>query len=170
MNTDPNKSRHFPTGATILRSDLEFPGGALVVDGYDDAGNLLAHPMGGGLQYQIPPHEHARFDIVADAEATSIFKRARFCIEGVDQDFEGWTDGKRWNGWAMPFFEREQAELVMRCLSPEGQFDPTRDCFITATSPDEPEEWKGTTIILPDGGEAQVYPIGAGSWIWDDEA
>jgi hypothetical protein len=170
MNTDPNKGRHFPNGATILRIDLEFPAGALIVDGYDADGNLLAHPKGGGLQFQIPPSEHARFDIVADAETTPIFTRGLFSVEGVDEVFEGWTDGHRWNGWAMPFFEREQAEWVMRCLSPSGHFDTARDCFITTTSPDEPEEWQGVTISLPDGGSALVYPIGAGSWIWDDEA
>ena len=44
----------FHQGDIIVRDDTTYPEGALIVDGFDKEGNLLAHPMGGGLQFIIP--------------------------------------------------------------------------------------------------------------------
>lgn len=72
----------FRRGDIILRDDLAYPEGALVVDGFDTNQNLLAHPMGGGLQRTIPAAELPRFQITEAFELTSIFRRASLGIEG----------------------------------------------------------------------------------------
>jgi hypothetical protein len=43
----------FGKGEVICREDLGYPEGALVCDGYDAAGGLLAHPLGGGFQLTV---------------------------------------------------------------------------------------------------------------------
>lgn len=160
----------FRKGDIIVRADAAYPEGALIVDGFDGDQGLLSHPMGGGLQLIIPPSEIARFMIPDELEKTPVFRRAHFSIEGAEVQFEGWSDGRLWNGWAKPRFEYVQAERVVAAFDPNnGRYDATDDSFVTATADCEQESWPGETIALPDGGTAKVYPVGAGSWIWDEE-
>lgn len=159
----------FPKNEMIVRDDGKYPEGALVVDGYDGSGALLAHPLGGGFQLIIPIAEHVRFTQVGDAERTAIFSRSRFAVEGLEGLFAGWTDGANWNGWAMPRFEFAEAQRVIAALGSDvGKYDSTADAFITKMEAGEPEAWPAEFIQLPDGGTAKVYPIGAGSWIWEE--
>ena len=44
----------FTQGEIIVRDDLKYPDGAVVVDGLDTRGRLLVHPLGGGLQFALP--------------------------------------------------------------------------------------------------------------------
>src|SRR4051812_22468189 len=119
----------FPRHSIVVPTGQQFPDGALVVDGYDAAGCLLAHPEGGGFRYVIRPELAAKLRLVTDAELDeSLCRYASFWLEGVDGVFEGWTDGRHWNGWAMPHFERSEAERVARAFA--GCYDANRDAFI----------------------------------------
>lgn len=165
---DP-RAMTFRRGEIIVRNDSTYPQGALVVDGYDDAGNLLSHPMGGGPQFLISQSDVARFVVADSWERTPIFRRARFSIEGVGEEFVGWSHGHMWNGWATPRFELAEAEKVVHALDPNsGRYNAAADSFVTTTGDSDEEVWPGETIALPDGGMAKVYPVGAGSWIWDE--
>lgn len=159
----------FENGDIIVRAGFRYPEGALVVDGYNSDGVLLAHPMGGGLQLMIPAAEIPRFRIPDASEKTRVFHRTEFSIEGRDETFEGWSDGRRWNGWAMPLFEFVSASAVVAVCDPHhGHFDGASDSFVTGKADDEQEFWRGEIITLSDGSEAKVYPVGAGSWTWDE--
>ena len=81
----------FTQGEVIVRDDLKYPEGAVVVDGIDARGHLLVHPLGGGLQFAVPPREVGRFQSVEPAEqipvfsagtATTLFK-TRYAVPGV---------------------------------------------------------------------------------------
>jgi hypothetical protein len=61
----------FPQGEIIVRNDLKYPDGAVVVDGMDERGLLLVHPLGGGLQFSVPPREVGRFESVDPAPSRS---------------------------------------------------------------------------------------------------
>ena len=160
----------FQKGDIIVRTDAIYPEGALVVDEFDLAGSLLAHPMGGGLQLLIPSDDIPRFGIANEWERTQVFRRALFTIEDVTQKFEGFTDGRRWNGWGMPRFEFLQAQRVVGVFDPDhGHYNPAIDAFMTITADSEEELWPGEIIALPDGGTTKVYSVGAGSWIWEEE-
>jgi len=160
----------FQKGDVIVHTDATYPEGALVVDEFDLAGSLLAHPMGGGLQLIIPSSDILRFGIADEFEKTLVFRRALFTIEDITEKFGGFTDGRRWNGWAMPRFEFVQAQRVVAVFDPDnGHYNPAVDSFVTSTADGEEESWPGETIALPDGGSTKVYPVGAGSWIWDEE-
>src|ERR1035438_638830 len=98
----------FSKGEIICREDLGCPEGALVCDGYDDAGRLLAHPLGGGFQLTVPAQDEPRFRVVAEGETS----------------FEGWSNGELWNGWAMPRFEFAVCLDILKSLGDEqARFD-----------------------------------------------
>ena len=60
MRTTNTRTTTFNKGDIVVRTDATFPEGAMVVDGYDETGRLLAHTVGGGLQYTIGSHEGVR--------------------------------------------------------------------------------------------------------------
>ena len=157
----------FKTGELIVRCDSRHPEGTLVVDHYDEDGNLLAYPLGGGFEMAIPTDEVVRFSVVTKQEATPIYRKAWFNLECLDDvQLFGWTDNKRWNGWAMPLFEITQATKLTEFLMDQLRYDSAQDVFIGLSGDDE-EIWAGQFIDLPDGGQVKVYAIGAGSWTWD---
>jgi len=160
-------AHQFNKGDVLVPADKRYPSGALVADGYDSRGCLLAHPQGGGLQFIIAPSKAARLRVVPEYERlTTAWRRATFEIDGMDGRFDGWTDGQRWNGWAMPAFEFAVAQEVAKTF--EGRYDKGRDAFITRSQDDEEEVWPAQEVVVLAGAALRLYPIGAGAWIWDD--
>lgn len=128
---------------------------------------MRAYPLGGGLELTIPTGDVARFSLVTKDEATPIYRKTRFSLEGIDDlEFEGWTADKYWNCWAMHSFEIQQAIVLSELIEDQLCYDPSWDAFI-GSSGNEEEIWAGQLIDLPDGGQREVYTIGAGSWMWD---
>ncbi len=157
----------FKPGELIVRDDTRHPKGTLVVDRHEKNGDLLAYPLGGGFELTIPASDVRRFSVVTKDEGTPIYRKTRFSLEGLDDnEFEGWTADKRWNGWAMPCFEIQQATKLAELLQDQLRYDPSEDAFIGPSGGEE-EVWAANIIDLPDGGQTKVYAIGAGSWMWD---
>jgi hypothetical protein len=150
---------NFREGQIIIRRDMTYPRGALVVSGVDESGNLRGYPKGGGVE----------FSVVSQDEAVPIYRRAQFEIEGCETRFDGWSGGTAWNGWARPMFDFQTAQKVLAALVPGWRYDEEADAFITPND-DGDESWPAEIVELPDGGLAKLYPIGAGSWIWDEIA
>lgn len=163
-------SARFAKGETIVPVEKITPSGALVVDGYESDGTLLAHPVGGGLQYRFKPGAEKRFRVFTRGEAqASLWRRSKFSIEGLETAFQGWTQDKRWNGWEMPYFEYSEAQRVIEMLTdPTGRYDAERDCFVTTNSEGEEDTWPAELITVLGGQRLKVYGVGAGAWIWED--
>lgn len=94
-----------------------------------------------------------------------------FTIDGFKYPHIGFTEGKRWNGWATPYFEIDEAIKIMEEFNkdlPEEfiMYDEGIDAF-THKIDDEIEEWKGRNY-LTDEGIKHLYGIGAYSWVWED--
>ena len=159
----------FSKGEVICRQDLGYPDGALVCDGYDEAGRLLAHPLGGGFQLTVPAQDEPRFRLVADVErGAALFRRGRFTLADGETAFDGWANGELWNGWAMPRFEFAVCREILKSLGDEqARFDGKADAFITVSN-GEQEAWPAEQITISDGSQVKVYPLGAGSWIWEE--
>lgn len=158
---------NFREGQIIIRSDMTYPHGALVVSRMDESGNLRAYPEGGGAELIVPQSDLSRFSVVGRDEAVPIYRRAQFEVEGCDARFEGWSNGTAWNGWARPLFDFQTAQTVLAALAPGWRYDEHGDAFFTPNDDGE-ESWPADFVELPDGGAAKLYPIGAGSWIWDE--
>ena len=104
----------FSRGDVLVPKGKEYPEGAPVADGYDDAGRLMAHPVGGGLQYYVAAEAAVGLRIVDDSQRErALFRRGRFALADSRETFEGWSNGRLWNGWEMPRFERAVGERLL---------------------------------------------------------
>lgn len=161
----------FNKGDIVIKARSVYPTRALVIDGRDTQGRLLAHPLGGGPQYIVGSKGESELRLVpADEQKQPLWRRTRFSLDGLDGSFEGWTNGELWNGWDRPFFESEEAQrLISQLTDSKPRFDAQNDAFITVSS-DEDEVWQAETATLLGGRTIKVYPIGAGSWCWEEVA
>lgn len=111
--------------------------------------------------------------LLQEEECMMIYRSAHFAVDGIDEEFAGFTAGDFWNGWACPSFTRQTAEQILIASEPNGyqwQYDLRTNAFEIrhVEDPDdyEPQIYKGTTITLDDGSDTEVYSIGAYSWTW----
>lgn len=123
----------------------------------DDGQTVVFYPQGGGFQHRAPHAEfHARFE---PAEAPA-FRRGLVDADFVDAPYPCWSDGMHWNGWGMPYFERETVEQLIA----DGVLGGMR--------------WDGDTVVVPMDDEEDrfnpevingvtVWGIGAGCYCWD---
>lgn len=90
-------------------------------------------------------------------------KLSKFQINGGTV-YSGFTNGNHWNGWACPWFTKEVANLIATEVNADAPYttmiyDNANDAFIYTNDTNETDVFKGTNGL---------YPIGNGSWIWDD--
>lgn len=101
-----------------------------------------------------------------------------FKAAGVSADWlpEGFTapaflNGKKWNGWAMPYFTLDAAKTLLPHM-PSLSYSSEQDAFI-AFEVEAPEGEQETLFqaetIQVDGAAVKVYAIGSGYWCWDEE-
>ena len=95
-----------------------------------------------------------------------------FTIDGFDHVYIGYTSGRRWNGWATPYFEFAEALEIMHdyneCTETSMQYDKVYDQFyILDKESDEFEVWKGKDYNTTEGIK-HLYGIGAYSMTWDN--
>jgi hypothetical protein len=170
MQITKEREMAFNKGDIIIKAGAVYPHGSLAVDGYDDQGSLLAHPEGGGLQYVFTPADQQTFRRVPPHEQKgSPWKASRFSLDGIEGVFEGWARGQLWNGWEMPCFEFQEAQKLIGALhEPKVEYDSARDLFTTRDTGDEDEAWLAQSITVLGPSQVKVYPIGAGSWCWEE--
>ena len=97
-----------------------------------------------------------------------------FTIDGFNYPHIGYTSGRRWNGWATPFFEIDEALRVMQEYN-EGRdeteqmtYDKETDTFsVKEMGGFDGDEWKGKNYQTEEGIK-HLYGIGAYSWVWED--
>ena len=98
--------------------------------------------------------------------------KAIFTIGEYPKAYIGYTSGRLWNGWATPYFEKEEAIKVMEgfneCAEFPMQYDEVYDQFyILDSESGELEKWEKTIAITAEGTK-YVYGIGAYCWTWDE--
>lgn len=102
-----------------------------------------------------------------------MMQKRLFTIDGFKYPHIGYTTGTRWNGWATPYFEVDEALKVMEefnATDPEFPitYDKETDTFsIEEIGGGNGDKWKGTNY-LTDEGIKHLYGIGAYSWTWED--
>jgi hypothetical protein len=135
--------KRFEPNQVIIREDLEYPEGALVVHGYAEDGSLMAFPQGGGCQFLIPAEETSRFHPVSEDERNvRIFRKSEFCLEGLDDEtFEGFTDGSSWNGWEIPYFELKTAQRLFDALGATWTLEADKNVLHAHFHPAMGTEW-----------------------------
>lgn len=92
-------------------------------------------------------------------------------------EFYGFTFGDTWNGWATPFFPKDQAERFAayndREIETHGRsgfdrvrYDPKRDAYLL-TNEDGDFDVVEPQVIETTEGRRKVWPIGAWSYVWE---
>lgn len=98
-------------------------------------------------------------------------RKTRFEICDDERNYEGYTDGRLWNGWECPWFTKEVTEQIMRDLNSDGvetEYDAATDSYIIQVENcDQPDVFEGYDVETEDGIK-HLYPIGAWCWIWDE--
>lgn len=95
-----------------------------------------------------------------------------FTIGEFKYVYIGYTGGRRWNGWATPYFEKDEALAVMHdyneCAENPMEYDEVYDQFyILDKETAELETWKGEKLNT-DEGIKHLYGIGAYCWMWEE--
>jgi hypothetical protein len=90
-------------------------------------------------------------------------RRIRVTIDDVNK-FVAWTFDEEWNEWAVPHFEKNEADKV--ATAHNCKYNPDNDSYEFEQA-GEVEEFEGLEIKTFEGPK-KVYPIGAGSWVWDE--
>lgn len=74
---------------------------------------------------------------------------------------------EEWNGWACPYFEKEEVERMrpwLKKLNEALTYDEANDEYTVSTEDysEDNECFKGIDI-----NNCHLYPIGNGSWVWE---
>lgn len=96
-------------------------------------------------------------------------KKAIFCIDVFSNNYVGYTFGTHWNGWEIPFFNKETVNRILADIGEEAsdiakQFHWEGDVLIET---DENGEKFNVFHVADDLGELH-YQLGNG-WVWEME-
>ena len=91
-------------------------------------------------------------------------KKALFTIED-EINVEGYDEDYSWNGWACPWFTKENADKIATWSSIPLEYDAKRDAYIEKDSDIGETAYVGEHIDTEDG-TLLLYPIGNKSWVW----
>lgn len=94
-----------------------------------------------------------------------------FTTNGFEHPHIGYTTGTRWNGWATPYFEVDEALAIMQEFNADNPDEPmlyaeANDTFMHKIADDEIELWRGRNYETAEGIK-HLYGIGAYSWVWE---
>lgn len=121
--------------------------------------------QGGGFVCRMP---RAEFDAIFALAPTPEFSLVNITADWLPDEvtLQAYSDGTRWNGWAMPCFTREVA-LQLTALMPIVRYDEARDAFVATIDEDEEELFR-SRVVRVGNQEVITYPIGSGSWCWEE--
>ena len=103
-----------------------------------------------------------------------LFRKSNFSIDGLRGTFDGYTNDMSWNGYAVPFFEKDQADLILKEVQetfPDSNSYFDKDTYYIGVFDDEElsyDEFKGVDVETKEGTK-HVYPIGCYSWTWEEK-
>lgn len=117
-------------------------------------------PQGGGLIRKLPRAEFERRFKPATLPSYSLVAVG---AEWLPEELKvpAYSNGMRWNGWAIPYFTFEAARSLLEYM-PDLRYDSSRDAFISAHE----EDAYIPVMLVIDGQTIKTYPIGSGYWCW----
>lgn len=87
-------------------------------------------------------------------------------------DFPCFLSPNTWNGWAMPYFTKEQADVVVASGVGPFAYDAEADTYSYTSDPNYPEDTETYEAVEHEG--VKLYGLGTGSLCWnypyEDEA
>jgi hypothetical protein len=132
-------------------------------------GSVNVWPQGGGFEKNYSAETFAGLFTAVEIEPP--FRKIAVSAEFINDgkvEIPCYSNGLRWNGWAMPYFDMISALEVVK-LMPHLTYDEANDMFVWKPNDgvaDDTEEYRGCAICV-EGKVLTVYPIGSGSWCWE---
>lgn len=133
-------------------------------------------PLGGGSVLRFGPNQRMRFQFraVEPEEMVERWYRAGFGMNVLGKEYQGWTNGFRWNGFARPYFDRKTAEEILKSMElfdwvKNYSYVPKDDEFAIyeSNTPETPYRVPGEWITVKAGAApVKLYGLGAGAWTW----
>ena len=127
-------------------------------------GRVHFHAQGGGFEFSTP---QATFDsdfTPATLTWKQVWVTGDWCDPG--ESYPAWWDGRRWNGWIVPYFE----PTTVAAMSTSAAFSNLYQFGLTwaaAQGDDGVETFLLEYIELQPGTATTLYGIGARSWCWE---
>lgn len=120
--------------------------------------------QGGGFVMQLTAADFAAKFTRADLPTYSAIEvDADWLPDGMT--LPAYSNGMRWNGWAMPYFERDTATRLL-AIAEDLTYDEAADHFVMKGQDGDEADVFAATMIEVDGKTIKVYPVGLGSWTW----
>lgn len=98
-------------------------------------------------------------------------KQTYFVIDAFENDiFEGFTDDRKWNGWACPYFTFEQAKKVVEVhkrATSNAWYDEKSDTFNFQMDKEDKDDIESYEPIKMEG--QKFYPVGNSQWVWEEK-
>lgn len=170
-----------PVSGTLLESKEEVV--EVEADSLEHARRRAPHAMTMRLSGQLLRFydDETGEETIADHEP-SPFRRASFTIDSLPATYPGITRNERWNGWAVPYFEKEAALKIAadyeRVAQEEGGdvaearawYDEGSDAFHFYDPINDDEVTCEVVTITVAGEEVRAYPVGTREWTWEEVA
>lgn len=138
------------------------------------AGTVYYHSQGGGFRRALSTlmFEHVFEPVTSPSPYVRGTVTAEWLLDeetGLHAILPCISNGDRWNGWAMPYFDRDTVnELISLCPDLLRWKDEREYEVVALNTGDEPEEWAPDLLMLADGEQiVEAWGIGAGSWCWE---
>lgn len=168
----------FKHGDIIVPAKEKYPTMALRVVELHPDGRLTAAPEGGGFEMTFGPDGVKRyaFRVVSKEELLPVYRVGMFQLDDIwpDHSFEGYTSGRRWNGWACPVFEKDVAMLLVKALQKEhskkeyARYNKETDTFEIWDEGEEEHVLYPPVEITVGEKKRKVYEIGTAFWTWSE--
>lgn len=105
-----------------------------------------------------------------------VYQKAMLSFGDEDMVYEGYVDGRRWNGWESAWFTKEVADKIAHDVniaddSVRIAYDDKADAYVIEYNDDasERETCEGYEHDTVDGMK-KLYPLGSYSWTWQTVA
>jgi hypothetical protein len=139
------------------------------------SGEVTFFPSGGGFQYHMPgdAFDAMHREVTPDEYAAPTAYRATYDIDGVFGGLPGYSFGRRWNGWACPYFPKESCDRIVAAIGKRACYDAATSSYLIPYDDGGDDSTEFDTYaaqqITVDGRVVTVWAIGNGSWTWDEE-
>lgn len=143
--------------------------GFLVEVTHYDTVVVECHPQGGGFRLQLPRQQFdAQYSPASELAFRPGVVGAEFLPEGLL--LPCYSDGRRWNGWGMPYFPRASVDQLVKIAAEDKTLHPIswsgdRSRVVVLDDDFEGGVYTLEPTTMPDGTPA--WPVGAGGWCWD---
>lgn len=128
---------------------------------------IAFYPAGGGFQRTMLAGDF--FEQFTQDLEDDPYRAVKVEIDGCGRTYWAYSNGKRWNGWACPYFEMDQVREMAQEMHGSFTYHEEIDTWAVALEEGDDDVYIfSSEIIEVDGQPVKVFGIGAGSWCWDE--